>query len=136
MLKKINYVDDLLLYFITSRNADYLKHLKKVLHFRSIKKKKIINPKFDNEESLKQNNYIRCLSYLYYVQFLFDHTINISTEKYIIYFVYENLFLNNKCRYNINLREEAYRTAKLFLTDKYMIEEAKNKTQLFINEID
>ena len=134
--KKINYVDDSILYFITSRNANYLKHLKNVFHFRSNSNKTIINTKFENEESLKQEDNIRCLSYLYYVQFLFDHTIDTKTEKYIISFVYENLFLNNKCRYNINIREEAKKTAKLFLDDQYMIEEEKNKIQIFMNEIE
>ena len=133
--KKINYHNNFLLYFLMSRNAYNLKHIKNVFHFRLLNQDNFSPHGIDNDkEKIKEEENLKCFSFLYYSQFLVQNTINTKTDRKLAWYEINN-FLNNGCKNNLNVREEAKRIFDLFLKDEFIEEDLKNKIQNFLNEM-
>jgi len=133
--KKINYHNNFLLYFLMSRNAYNLKHIKNVFHFRLLNQDNVSPNGISNyNEKIKEEENLKCSSMLYYAQFLLQNTINTKTDRKLASFEINN-FLNNGCKNNLNVRGEAKTVFDLFLKDEYIEEDLKNKIQNFLNEM-
>ena len=133
--KKINYHNNFLLYFLMSRNAYNLKHIKNVFHFRLLNQDNVSPNGIGNyNEKIKEEENLKCSSMLYYAQFLLQNTINTKTDRKLASFEINN-FLNNGCKNNLNVRGEAKTVFDLFLKDEYIEEDLKNKIQNFLNEM-
>ena len=131
--KKMNFLDEFLLFFVLTRNAYSLKQIKKIFYFILPRKK---NNNLKIEEINKKEN-LRCINYLNYIQFLLENTINSITDKKIASFELDNWFLNNKCRNNsdVKVREEAKNVCKLFLDNDLIEYDYKKKIKIFLNEV-
>ena len=121
-LKRVMYYhEDLLLFFLLTRNANNLKYIKRIFYY-SIKSK------------LYQNNNQACLDYLYYSEFLLNRTNNENLDKIIASYELETWFLNTKCKNNEYIRSDAINTCKLFSQNKFIEDDMKKKIYLFMFE--
>ena len=133
--KKINYHNNFLLYFLMSRNAYNLKHIKNIFHFRLLNQDNVSPNGINNyNKKIKEEENLKCSSLLYYAQFLLQNTINTKTDRKLASFEINN-FLNNGCKNNLNARSEEKTVFDLFLKDEFIEEDLKNKIQNFLNEM-
>ena len=121
--QKINYHEDFILFFLLTRNAYNLKHIKKIFYLSS-----------RNKNKLNQNKNLTCLEHLYYADFLLNKTNNAILDKNIASYELENWYLNTQCRNNEFSRNEAYNICKLFSENKYIKDEVKKKIFLYMFE--
>lgn len=131
--KKMNCLDEFLLFFILTRNAYNLKQIKKIFYYIFPRQ---INKNMEKEGKKEKEN-LKCMNCLFYIKFLLENTIDSISDKKIASFEFEEWFLNHKCRNNsdIKVREEAKNVSRLFLDNDLIEYEDKYKIKIFLNEI-
>ena len=124
---------DTLLFFILTKLAKSLKYIQKFLYV-TIHNKISGNAAVKNffEKKVKTRNKYGCQNNIYYIGFVFSKSNN---DLKLASFVLKYLFLNQKCRKDISIRDEAIRICKLFLENQYIEKELKYKINSFLNEI-
>ena len=132
-----NSLDDLFLFFILVRRAKALKYIKKVLYV-TVQEKQTNKPEvkyFNNEKKANRLKY-RCLSNLSYPEFLLIKTNDDYEDKKLASFALKSFFLNGRddCRKNMSVRDNAIKTCKLFLENKYIEDNVKNEIKEFLKE--
>ena len=121
----INYNTDYFLLYLLSKNATNFMQIKNILYFSS-------NNWHKSWEENELN--IRCLNYLYYIDFLDKNTNDNKEDKKIVLYELENWILNTKCRKNDFIREEAVIISKKLTEKKYMENKYKLELYLYIFE--
>ena len=86
-----------------------------------------------NEKEIVKKNF-RCLSYINYIEFLLDRTLNTIKDKKIASYELNNWFLNHPCINNTFIQERAKKVCKAFLENQYIEKEVKDKIKLFFNQ--
>ena len=119
--RKMNYHVDFLFFFLLTRNANRLKHIKKIFYF---------------SQNIKMNLFTNssCLDYLYYSQFLLNKVNRNIFDKKIASYEFENWYFNTSCKDNIFIKEEAINISKSFSEDVFIDDELKKKLYLFMFE--
>jgi glycosyltransferase involved in cell wall biosynthesis len=134
MNRKMNCGEDCLLLFLLTRNAYNYKQIKRIFYIQL--HLNIKNPyKQYNEEQRKNKDNIKCQSYLNFIELVLAKTENNTYDKNIASYELENTFLNNHCKTNQFIRETAKNICKLFLENKYINEDIKNKISIYLNQI-
>ena len=129
----MNLIGDYLLYFILTKTARTLKYIKKILHVNVQKKysdKAAVN--FFTEEKEMVRSRTGCLSFLNYIEFTlakFDNNLKLAS------FALKDLYLNNQCKEQTNIRNEGIRICKLFLQNQYVENKLKDLINSFLNQI-
>ena len=126
---KTNFNDDFFLFFLITRKAKNLRQIKRIFYIKLKRKKEN-----ENSEINKDRDNLRCLAYINYIEFLLTYTDNNDIDKKISSFELDNFLLNNKCRVNKLILDRAILVCKLFLENKYIEIEEKNKIHAFLNE--
>lgn len=133
--KKIIRHDDFFCFFMLTRNAKNLKHIKKPFYMVLLRQEKnnyLIN--FHNKEKHILHKENRCSSFLYYIEFLLKKTKNTFLDKQIASYEFENWYLNNPCRFDNISKPQAKNISKLFLENKYINISIKNRINSLLNE--
>ena len=129
----MNHIGDYLLYFILTKTARTLKYIKKILLV-------IVQKKYSDKAAVKffteERDIVRsrtvCRSYLNYIEFTLtksDNNLKLAS------FALKDLYLNNKCKEQTNIRNEGIRICKLFLQNQYVENKIKDLINLFLNQI-
>jgi glycosyltransferase involved in cell wall biosynthesis len=121
--QKMNYHEDFLLFFLLTRNAYSLKHIKKVFYMCSK------NSKINNK--LQYDN-LACLNYLNYADFLYSKTKEKVEDKEIASYELENWYLNTSCRYNEFTRDKAINITQSFSENNNIHSIVKKNIFLFM----
>ena len=119
--KKIIRHDDFFCFFMLTRYAKNLKNIKKPFYLvlkRENKNNTLIN--FHKTEKNKIHKENRCISFLYYIEFLLFKTNNTFFDKQIAEYELENYYLNNSCRFSNISKIKGIQTCQLFLNNKYI----------------
>ena len=129
LMRKMDYHDDFLLFFLLTRNAKNIKYIKKIFDFSTNKEKNNLttNEIIDIENS-------KCLDNLYYAQFLLEKKNNDFEDKKIALFELDNWYINNKCRKNNNTRDEAVDICSIFVKNDYIDKDEKRDLYIFMIE--
>ena len=127
---KINFHDDLIVFFILSRKAYNLRQIKRIFYI-VVKWENNLNNKmiFRLKEKHKNRENIRCFSYIKYIQFIFANTKNNIYDKQIASFEINRFYINNNCKHNAFIKNIGFNLSKLFLNSKYI----ENKEKFIIN---
>ena len=132
----MNVHDDLLLFFLLTRNAKSLKYIKRIFHVYLIisntNDTTIIKHNIEKNKERKINN---CFAYLNYIEFLLLKTNETIIDKKIASNQLEEWFLNHKCKDNNIVRKESMKICNLFLKNKYIEEVIKKKIIFYLNKI-
>ena len=134
--KKIIRHDDFFCFFMLTRYAKNLKNIKKPFYLvlkRENKNNTLIN--FHKTEKNKIHKENRCISFLYYIEFLLFKTNNTFFDKQIAEYELENYYLNNSCRFSNISKIKGIQTCQLFLNNKYINNTLKKKIRLFLKDI-
>ena len=123
--KNISYNPDFFMLFLLSRNATNFKQIKNILYYSS-------NNWHKRWEESDLN--IRCLNYLYYIDFLYNKTNDNYGDKKIVIYELENWILNTKCRKNDSIRNELATLCKNLSEKKYVENKYKLELYLYIFE--
>lgn len=131
----MNVHDDLLLFFLLTRKAKNLKHIKRILHFVLIRN----NPtepsiKYRIREKSKERKKNNCNAYLYYAEFLLSYTNNTYDDKLIASKELEKWFLDHKCRNNTEIKKTAINICKSYLKNIYILNKTKEKINKYLKE--
>ena len=132
MNTRMNRHEDLLIFFLLTRNAHTLKYMKNICYDYIIwnaKNKSLI--KFSIDEKYKDFENHSCLSFLNYIEFLLINTENNIHDKKIGCFELENYFLRHKCRYNKYIKSKTKELIKLFINNKYIEYKFKKRLKLY-----
>jgi hypothetical protein len=131
----MNVHDDMILFFLLTRNARKLKQIKRIFHIVLIRKNPIessiiyrINEK---DKERKKNS---CFAYLYYAEFLLLYTKETSSDKEIASYELKSWFLDHECRNNILVKKLALEICLLYLKNQYINNRTKEKIKTFIKE--
>jgi len=131
----MNYHDDMVLFFLLTRNAKKLKQIKRIFYFVLIRPNprdpSIVYRLKQKSEGYKRNS---CLSYLYYAEFLLLYTNESYIDKEIASYELESWFLNHECRNNTFVQKFAKKICLLYLNNKYIKKSIKEKIKSFIKE--
>ena len=127
-----NIANDIFLFFILTKKAKSLKFIKKYLYV-TIHDKISDNSAVNNfyEKKMMVREKYTCQNYLSYIEFVFSKSNN---DLKLASFAIEYFFLNNECRGDIKIRDEAIRICKLFLVNQYIEQELKDKINSYLNE--
>lgn len=132
----MNVHDDLLLFFLLTRNANRLKYIKRIFHvyliFSNTNDTSIIKHNIEKNKERILNN---CFAYLNYIEFLLFKTNETIIDKKIASNQLEEWFLNHKCKDNILARKESIKVCNLFLKNKFIEEAIKKKIIFYLNKI-
>ena len=131
---KMNCHEDFLLFFLLTRNAFSLQHIKKIYYCQLFWNNEDPAIKFSIEEKKKNNANIKCQSYINYIEFLLIKTNSTIYDKQIASYELENYYLNNSCRNNSFIIDRGRQICKLFLENKYIDFNIKKKIFTFLNE--
>ena len=123
--KNISYNPDFFLLFLLSRNATNFKQIKNIFYYSS-------NNWHKRWEESDLN--LRCLNYLYYIDFLYNKTNDDYGDKKIVIYELENWILNTKCRKNDLIRNELTLLCKNLSEKKYVENKYKLELYLYIFE--
>lgn len=139
MNKKIIHHDDYFVFFLLSRIAKNLKQIKKPFYLVLLRNNYIKTNKtlldFHNNEKQKLHKEYGCLSYLYYIEFLLKKTKDSYIDKEFASYELENWYLNIYCRNDIYSKQQGIKICNLFLENKYINDNIKNKIKIFLNEV-
>ena len=132
--KKIIAFDDTLLFFLLTRAAYNLRQIKRIFNIKFkwdkyYNKKEILRL---NRKYIEQDN-LKCLAYMSYIEFILKETKNEIKEKRIPSMELKNLFLNNKCRNNPNIRKYGENVCKFFLENNYIEDNIKKEIKNFLH---
>ena len=135
MNSKMNCHEDFLLFFLLTRNAYNLKHIKR-LFYAHIKwvgdnDTKIL---FTKKEKAKDKTNLDCMSFMNYIEFLLMKTNDTINDKKIASYELRNWYLNNPCRNNTYVKERGRNVCKLFLENKYITEDVKKDINSFLEK--
>lgn len=127
---KMNFHEDFLLFFLLTRKANKLRHIKRIFYVVILwpKNNKIqfrLNEKQKNRENLK------CIGYINYIEFMLMKTNNDTIDKKIPSLELKKHFLKDKCKHNKIIRERALKVLELFLKNEFIEKEIKNEILLF-----
>ena len=134
--KKIIRHDDFFCFFMLTRNAKSLKHIRNPLYMvlrRELNNNYLI--KFHKSEKHILHKENRCSSFLYYIEFLLKKTKNSYLDKQIASYELENWYLNNSCRFDNNTKSQAENICQLFIKNKYINISIKKKIKTIFNEL-
>lgn len=130
---KMNFHDDFLLFFLLTRKANKLRQIKRIFYIivqwpqkKSTKIQFRLNEKKKNQENLK------CIGYINYIEFMLKKTNNDIIDKKIPSLELKKHFLKNKCKHNKLIRKRALKVLKLFLRNDFIGTEIKNEILLFL----
>ena len=132
--RNIDSGDDTILVFLLSRYAINLKHIKRILHLILVWPTKTPQLAFQQDIKYKYRERKKCFSYLTFIEVLLLFTENNIEDKEIPSVFLKQLFLNNECRKNKIIKNEAKNLCKLFLDNEYIKNETKNEIHIFLNE--
>ena len=104
----MNFHDDFLLFFLLTRKAHKLRHIKRIFYIVVLwLQKKSTKIQFRlNEEKNNQEN-LNCIGYINYIEFMLKKTNNDIIDKKIPSLELKKHFLKNKCKHNKIIRERA-----------------------------
>ena len=131
-----NNIGDIFLFNIFAKRAKSLKYFKKIFYVtvqRRISGNSLV--KYFDSEKYKIRDRLGCYSSLTFADFVFYKSENDRDFEYAS-FLLENGFLNNGCRRQTFIRNEAIRICKLFLESQYINNGLKGKINAFLKEID
>ena len=129
----MNDNEDFLLFFLLSRNAKNLKQIDRIFYM-------IVVTKFNHEpkveyrrkEKNKDRGYLRCQSYLNFVEIIFDKTKDTFEDKKIPFSQFKNYYLNNECVNSKAIREKGVKLCNLFLDCKFISDRDKSEIKNFL----
>lgn len=124
---KMIWHDDLINFFLLSRNAYNFKHIKKFFHMKIIWNFTKLKTKAKAYEA--QNLF--CLSNINLIEFILMKTNDSFTDKIIPSHLMKKFLLKNKCRNNSFIKERAINISKLFLKNKYIDPKLKKEISAF-----
>ena len=135
MNSKMNCHEDFLLFFLLTRNAYNLKHIKR-LFYAHIKwvgdnDTKILFTK--KEKKINKQN-LDCMSFMNYIEFLLMKTKDTIDDKKIASSELKNWYLNNPCKNNTYVEERGRKVCKLFLENKYITDDVKKEINSFLEK--
>ena len=135
MNTRMNCHEDFLLFFLLTRNANSIKNIRRIFyaHIYWVNETKASIVFAKKEKEIVKKNY-RCLSYMNYIEFLLDRTLNTTKDKKIASFELNNWFLNHQCINNTFIQERAKKVCKAFLENQYIEKEVKDKINIFLNQ--
>ena len=135
MNTRMNCHEDFLLFFLLTRNANSIKNIRRIfyVHIYWVNETKASIVFAKKEKEIVKKNY-RCLSYMNYIEFLLDRTLNTTKDKKIASFELNNWFLNHQCINNTFIQERAKKVCKAFLENQYIEKEVKDKINIFLNQ--
>ena len=135
MNTRMNCHEDFLLFFLLTRNANSIKNIRRIFyaHIYWVNETKTSIVFAKNEKEIVKKNF-RCLSYINYIEFLLDRTLNTIKDKKIASYELNNWFLNHQCINNTFIQERAKKVCKSFLENQYIENEVKDKIKLFLNQ--
>lgn len=131
---KMNFHDDLLIFFILSRNVSNLRQIKRIFYM-VIKWNNNLNQKmiFRLNEKNKNKDNLQCLAYIKYIKFLLIKTNNTVYDKQIALFELKRFYINHKCKNNTFIKKMGVNLCKLFLENKFILKFEKNIIINFLN---
>ena len=132
----LQFNDDLMFFFLLTRNAKNLKQIKRVFyyHLSRNKNESAIAFRYKIKNENKNNNL--CFSNIIYVEFLLSKTNSTIYDKKIASFELKNIILNNdNCKFNPNFKENLINLCKMILENNYIEETIKNEIHTYLNEI-
>jgi len=134
---KMNKHEDIILFFLLTRNANNLKQIRRIFysqnHFKNLNKNKF-SEKYINER--RNNNDTNCLSNINLIEFLLKYTKDEIDDKRIASYVLKEYYLNNDCRNCDFIRERGIFVCNLFLENKYIEDDVKGQIYKFLNKTD
>ena len=135
MNTRMNCHEDFLLFFLLTRNANSIKNIRRIFyaHIYWVNETKASIVFAKKEKEIVKKNF-RCLSYINYIEFLLDRTLNTTKDKKIASFELNNWFLNHQCINNTFIQERAKKVCKAFLENQYIEKEVKDKINIFLNQ--
>ena len=135
MNTRMNCHEDFLLFFLLTRNANSIKNIRRIFyaHIYWVNETKASIVFAKKEKEIVKKNF-RCLSYMNYIEFLLDRTLNTTKDKKIASFELNNWFLNHQCINNTFIQERAKKVCKAFLENQYIEKEVKDKINIFLNQ--
>ena len=132
---RMNCHEDFLLFFILTRNAYNLKHIKRLfyvhLYWKNYTNERII---FSKKQKMINKKNLQCLSFINYIEFLLVKTNNTIEDKKIASYELNNWYLNHSCRNNKYIKKRGINVCKLFLKNEFIEKEIKNNISLFLNK--
>ena len=133
---KMNFHDDMLIFFILSRIVFNLKQINRFFYL-VIKWKNNLNQKmiFRLKEKNKNKENLQCLAYINYIKFLLIKTYNNTYDKQIALFELKRFYINHKCKNNTFIKKKGINLCKLFLENKYILKIKKNLINKFLTQI-
>ena len=133
----MNFYDDFLLFFLLTRKAEKLKQIKRIVYIivRWSNEKNNTLMQFRLNEKNKNRDYMKCLAYINFIEFILIKTHNDIDDKRIPSFELKRYLKKQKCKYNKNIRKKDIKVLKLFLRNDYIQKELKNDILVFLNEI-
>ena len=134
---KMNRHEDIILFFLLTRNANNLKQIRRIFysqnHFENLNKNKA-NEKYINDR--RNNNNTKCLSNINLIEFLLKYTKDEIGDKRIASYELNKAYLDNDCRNCDYIKERGIFVCNLFLENKYIEDDIKNKIYKFLNKTD
>ena len=132
----LQFNDDLIFFFLITRNSKNLKQIKRVFYYHLSRNKNEATIAYRYKIKNDNKNYKLCFSNIIYVEFLLSKTNSTIEDKKIASFELNKTILNNyKCKYNINLKEQIINLCKLFLDNNYIEEKIKNEINSYLKII-
>ena len=127
---KINFHDDLFIFFVIIRNACSLKRIKRIFYFVLIENNNSLDQLrlFRLNEKRKNNFNLVCFAFINYLEFLLNHTQNSFIDKKIASSELKTWYLNFKCKTNNSTRIIGNNLLYLYLNNKFI----ENKVKLEI----
>ena len=132
---KMNSHDDLLLFYLLTRNAYNSKQIDKIFHIY-LRGWNTTNTKvkFSKKEKSKIYKSMRCNSLLNFIEFILYKTENTFYDKEIAFYSIDKWLLNNWCRNFTETTEKALKISREYLNNKFIKKVYKEKIMLFMEE--
>ena len=132
---KMTCHEDFLLFFLLTRNANSLKHMKRVF-YAHIKWFGVNNTKilFTNQEKSINRRDLKCMSILNYLEFLLLKTNNNVIDKRIASFELKNWFDYKKCDNNTFIKKRKKNVFHQFLNNIFIEDDVKKEIISHLNE--
>ena len=133
--EKMNFHDDYVLFFLLTRNAYNLKKIDRIFYIVlsgwNITNKKV---NFRVKEKNRNRKYMRCNALLNFNEFILKNTNNSIYDKKIAFFCLNRYLLSYWCRTYKPTLQKAIKVANLYLKNKYIEVDDKNKIKNFLNK--
>ena len=127
--------EDFILFFLLTRNANSLKHMKR-LFYAHIKWFGVNNTKilFTNKEKSINKKDLKCMSVLNYIEFLLMYTNDNVIDKRIASFELKNWFDYENCDNNTYIEKRKNNVYQQFLNNTYIEDHVKKTIIKHLNE--